>query len=44
MPADTYTFIHQQIWVLDGVLTSVRANIEHRLDAGDVCSSAAGAV
>jgi len=35
MPADTYTFIHQQIWVLDGVLTFCEGDIEHRLDAGD---------
>ena len=34
-PADTYTFIHQQIWVLDGELVFREAEVEHRLQAGD---------
>jgi transcriptional regulator with XRE-family HTH domain len=33
--ADTYAFIHQQIWVLDGQLLFREGEIEHRLDAGD---------
>jgi len=35
MPADTYRFIHQQIWVLAGVLTFREGEAEHRLDTGD---------
>lgn len=35
MPADSYTFIHQQIWVLDGALLFREGDVEHRLDAGD---------
>jgi quercetin dioxygenase-like cupin family protein len=35
MPADSYTFIHQQIWVLDGALLFAEGDVEHRLEAGD---------
>lgn len=35
MPADSYTFIHQQIWVLDGALLFREGDVDHRLDAGD---------
>jgi transcriptional regulator with XRE-family HTH domain len=35
MPADTYAFIHQQIWVLEGRLHFVEGDVEHVLDAGD---------
>jgi transcriptional regulator with XRE-family HTH domain len=35
MPADSYTFIHQQIWVLDGALLFVEGDAEHRLAQGD---------
>jgi transcriptional regulator with XRE-family HTH domain len=34
-PADTYTFIHQQIWVLEGRLRFREGDIEHDLDVGD---------
>ena len=34
-PADTYTFIHQQIWVLDGRLHFREGDTEHQLDVGD---------
>ncbi len=34
-PADTYTFIHQQIWVLDGELVFREGDVEHRLGPGD---------
>jgi transcriptional regulator with XRE-family HTH domain len=34
-PADSYTFIQQQIWVLDGTLTFTEGAVEHVLDAGD---------
>ena len=34
-PADTYAFIHQQIWVLDGHLRFVEGGTTHELDAGD---------
>lgn len=33
--ADTYTFIHQQIWVLDGHLRFHEGDEVHELDAGD---------
>jgi transcriptional regulator with XRE-family HTH domain len=33
--ADSYTFIHQQIWVLDGHLRFVEGDEVHELDAGD---------
>jgi transcriptional regulator with XRE-family HTH domain len=33
--ADTYTFIHQQIWVLDGHLRFHEGGEVHELDAGD---------
>jgi transcriptional regulator with XRE-family HTH domain len=35
MPADSYAFIHQQMWVLDGTLVFREGDVEHRLDAGD---------
>ena len=34
-PADCYTFIHQQIWVLRGRLRFCEGDAEHELDAGD---------
>lgn len=34
-PADSYTFIQQQIWVLDGTLTFTEGEVEHVLDPGD---------
>lgn len=34
-PADAYAFIHQQIWVLRGVLTFVEGRETHTLRAGD---------
>jgi transcriptional regulator with XRE-family HTH domain len=34
-PADTYVFIHQQIWVLDGHLRFREGDVEHELEAGD---------
>ncbi|MFD9962451.1 helix-turn-helix domain-containing protein [Amycolatopsis sp. NPDC058986] len=34
-PAETYTFRHQQIWVLDGHLRFREGETEHELDAGD---------
>jgi len=34
-PADTYTFIHQQIWVLEGELVFREGDVEHHLGAGD---------
>jgi transcriptional regulator with XRE-family HTH domain len=34
-PADTYAFIHQQIWVLDGRLRFGEGDAEHELEAGD---------
>lgn len=34
-PADAYTFIEQQIWVLEGTLTFVEGDVEHVLEAGD---------
>jgi transcriptional regulator with XRE-family HTH domain len=34
-PAETYTFIHQQIWVLRGRLTFAEGDVEHDLRAGD---------
>jgi transcriptional regulator with XRE-family HTH domain len=33
--ADAYTFIHQQIWVLDGHLRFVEGEQVHELEAGD---------
>lgn len=35
MAADTYAFIHQQIWVLDGRLSFLEGDDVHELDAGD---------
>ena len=35
MPADTYAFIHQQIWVLDGHLRFAEGETVHELEAGD---------
>jgi transcriptional regulator with XRE-family HTH domain len=34
-PADTYVFIHQQIWVLDGRLRFREGDAEHELEQGD---------
>jgi transcriptional regulator with XRE-family HTH domain len=34
-PADTYVFIHQQLWVLDGVLGFLEGDVQHTLSAGD---------
>jgi transcriptional regulator with XRE-family HTH domain len=34
-PADTYAFIHQQLWVLDGVLRFREGDVEHELSAAD---------
>ena len=34
-PADTYVFIHQQLWVLDGTLRFVEGTIVHELATGD---------
>jgi transcriptional regulator with XRE-family HTH domain len=34
-PADTYTFIHQQLWVLDGVLGFLEGEVQHALSSGD---------
>ncbi|MPZ84509.1 MAG: helix-turn-helix domain-containing protein [Actinophytocola sp.] len=34
-PADTYAFIHQQIWLLDGRLTFREGATEHTLSPGD---------
>jgi len=33
--ADTYAFIHQQIWMLDGRLRFVEGDVEHELEPGD---------
>ena len=35
VPAESYAFIHQQIWVLDGHLRFVEGDDVHELDAGD---------
>ena len=34
-PADSYAFIHQQIWILQGRLRFREGDTEHDLDAGD---------
>ena len=34
-PADTYVFIHQQLWVLEGRLRFVEGDVVHELEAGD---------
>jgi transcriptional regulator with XRE-family HTH domain len=34
-PADTYAFIHQQLWVLEGTRRFLEGELEHVLDAGD---------
>jgi transcriptional regulator with XRE-family HTH domain len=34
-PADTYTFIHQQIWMIEGRLRFREGEAEHELRAGD---------
>jgi transcriptional regulator with XRE-family HTH domain len=34
-PADSYAFIHQQIWVLDGRLRFREGDADHELEAGD---------
>lgn len=35
VPAESYAFIHQQIWVLDGHLRFTQGDEVHELDAGD---------
>jgi transcriptional regulator with XRE-family HTH domain len=35
MAADTYVFIHQQVWVLEGHLRFHEGELIHELDAGD---------
>jgi transcriptional regulator with XRE-family HTH domain len=35
IPAETYAFIHQQIWVLDGHLRFREGDVEHELEPGD---------
>ena len=35
VPAESYRFIHQQIWVLDGHLRFHEGDAVHELDAGD---------
>ncbi len=37
-PAAAYTFIHQQIWILDGTLTFHEGTTVHRLGPGDCLS------
>ena len=34
-PADTYAFIHQQLWVLEGVLGFLEGDVQHDLSEGD---------
>jgi transcriptional regulator with XRE-family HTH domain len=34
-PADSYAFIHQQLWMLDGSLTIVEGELVHELERGD---------
>jgi transcriptional regulator with XRE-family HTH domain len=34
-PADAFTFLHHQIWVLEGELRFREGDVEHRLRAGD---------
>jgi transcriptional regulator with XRE-family HTH domain len=34
-PADTYVFIHQQLWVLEGTLHFREGDVEHELACGD---------
>jgi hypothetical protein len=34
-PAETYTFIHQQLWILEGHLRFREGDTEHELDVGD---------
>lgn len=34
-PAETYTFVHQQIWVLAGRLVFREGTVDHELDTGD---------
>ncbi|WP_210491424.1 XRE family transcriptional regulator [Patulibacter sp. SYSU D01012] len=34
-PADAATYVHQQVWVLDGALDVTEGSREHRLRAGD---------
>jgi transcriptional regulator with XRE-family HTH domain len=34
-PADTYVFIHQQLWVLEGALRFREGDVEHVLERGD---------
>jgi len=37
-PVEAYTFIHQQIWILDGTLTFHEGQTIHRLGPGDCLS------
>jgi transcriptional regulator with XRE-family HTH domain len=34
-PADTYAFIHQQMWILEGHLRFIEGDVTHELAAGD---------
>ena len=34
-PADAFTFLHHQIWMLEGELRFREGDVEHRLQAGD---------
>jgi quercetin dioxygenase-like cupin family protein len=34
-PADTYAFIHQQLWILEGRLRFREGDVEHDLEPGD---------
>lgn len=34
-PADSYAFIHQQVWMLEGELEFREGDAEHRLESGD---------
>jgi transcriptional regulator with XRE-family HTH domain len=34
-PADSYAFIHQQVWMLEGSLTIREGAVEHALERGD---------
>jgi len=34
-PADTYVFIHQQLWVIEGTLRFLEGTMQHELSRGD---------
>ena len=34
-PADTYVFIHQQLWVIEGTLHFFEGTVQHELERGD---------